>query len=372
MTFAASPRRAMRFRRATCLLAALLLGLSSGYARAGTDASPAVTALVCGALLREPAPGEAWPGARDVRPGEAVVASDQGLGCRFVVSGEAGQAPLAVAVRLTRPLPEGGTATDVWQAAARPGEPAVAAYALVAGLPVAAGEWTLTLTPPGGQPAVARFQVAGRPAEAAAPPPAAMPTAQGAKAVVKAAAAAPRPEPALSVTAPQPPAAAPQAAPALPAPASAPVTPAEPGNQTALPAAPTAAQTTTPATAPAGQANAPAPPPQASGPGKAEPHPKKPPSSKGEPAAGYLALQTGLFADADNAAAQAAKLRSKGLPACLAVSDKDGKRRYRVLAGRFGDRRAAAAARAEVMAATGVSPIVTPVAASDIPGLRCR
>jgi cell division protein FtsN len=369
MTVAASPRRAMRFRRATCLLAALLLGLSSGYGRAGTDASPAVTALVCGALLREPAPGEAWPGARDVRPGEAVAASDQGLGCRFVVSGEAGQTPLAVAVRLTRPLPEGGTATDVWQAAARPGEPAVAAYALVAGLPVAAGEWTLTLTPPGGQPAVARFQVAGRPADAAASPPAAMPTAPGAKAAVKAAAAAPRPDPALSVAAPQPPSAAPQAAPALPALASAPVAPAEPGNQPAPPVAPPAAQTATPAAAPTGQANASAP---HLGPAKAEPRPKAPPPSKTEPAAGYLALQTGLFADADNAAAQAAKLRAQGLPACLAVSDKDGKRRYRVLAGRFGDRRAAAAARAEVMAATGVAPIVTPVAPGDIPRLRCR
>ena len=49
-----------------------------------------------------------------------------------------------------------------------------------------------------------------------------------------------------------------------------------------------------------------------------------------------------------------------------------GKRRYRVLAGRFGDRRAAAAARSAVIAATGVAPIVTPVAPGDIPGLRCR
>ncbi|WP_232502864.1 SPOR domain-containing protein [Solidesulfovibrio magneticus] len=362
----------MSMRPLACLLAALCLGLSSGYARAGTDASPAVTALVCGALLRDTVPGEGWPAARDVRLGEAVGAADRGLGCRFVVSGEAGQAPVVVAVRLTRPLPEGGTAQDIWQAAARPGEPAVAAYALVAGLPVAAGEWTLTLIPPGGQPAVARFQVAGRPAEAAASPPAAMPTAPGAKAAVKAAAAAPRPEPALPVAAPQTPPAAPQAAPALPALAAAPVAPAEPGDQTARPVVPTAAQTTTPAAAPAGQANTSAPPSPPPGPAKAEPRPKTPPSPKAEPAAGYLALQTGLFADADNAAAQAAKLRAQGLPACLAMSDKDGKRRYRVLAGRFGDRRAAAAARAEVMAATGVAPLVTPVAASDIPRLRCR
>ena len=340
MTAAATSPPAMSMRSLACLLVALCLSLSSGYARAGTDASPAVTALMCGALLREPAPGVAWPAAKDVRPGEAVAASDRGLGCRFVVSGEAGQAAVVVAVRLTRPLPQGGTAQDVWQAAARPGEPAVAAYALAAGLPVAAGEWTLTLTPPGGQPAVARFQVAGRPAEAAVSPPTAKPTAPGAKAAGKAAAAAPRPDPA-----PPTPPAAPQAAPALPALAAAPV-------------------------APAGQANASAPP--APGPAKAEPRPKVPPPSKAEPAAGYLALQTGLFADADNAAAQAAKLRAQGLPACLAVSDKDGKRRYRVLAGRFGDRRAAAAARSAVMAATGVAPIVTPVAPGDIPGLRCR
>ncbi|HML56301.1 MAG TPA: SPOR domain-containing protein, partial [Solidesulfovibrio magneticus] len=78
----------MSMRSLACLLVALCLSLSSGYARAGTDASPAVTALMCGALLREPAPGEAWPAAKDVRPGEAVAASDRGLGCRFVVSGE--------------------------------------------------------------------------------------------------------------------------------------------------------------------------------------------------------------------------------------------------------------------------------------------
>jgi hypothetical protein len=365
----------MILRLFASLLAVLCLAAPSPAAAADEIPTPAVTALTCGAFVREPAPGEAWPAAKDVRPGEAVGAADRGLGCRFVVSGAAGGGPVAVAVRLARPLPEGGTAEDVWQAAARPGEPAVAAYALVAGLPVAAGEWTLTLTPPGGQPAVARFQVAGRPAEAAALP--ATQTAPGAKAG-KTAAAAPRPEPARPVAAPQ---AAPQAAPSAPEPApsppalaAAPPAPAESNGQAAPPSGPAAARTTTPAAAaaPAGQANASAPTP---GPGKAEARQKAPPSqasAKAEPAAGYLALQTGLFADPDNAAAQAAKLRSQGLPACLAVSDKDGKRRYRVLAGRFGDRRAAAAARAEVMAATGVAPLVTPVAAGDIPRLRCR
>lgn len=331
----------MTLRLVITLLAALGPGLWPGAARAGADVPSAVTALVCGALVREPAPGDAWPAAKDVRPGETVGALDRGFGCRFVVSGEAGQAPVAVAVRLTRPLPEGGTAEDVWQAAARPGEPAVAAYALAAGLPVAAGEWTLTLTPPGGQPATARFQMAGRPAEALPSPPPAPQTAPSAKAAAQTASAAPRPEPALSVAAPQAASPAPEPTPAPPAEAVAPAATVEPNGRTAPPVAPAAARTTTPA-------------------------------AKTEPTAGYLALQTGLFADPDNAAAQAAKLRAQGLPACLAVSDKGGKRRYRVLAGRFGDRRAAAAARAEVMAATGVTPIVTPVAASDIPRLRCR
>ncbi len=340
MTAAARPPRARLFRRLTCLLAALCLGLPAAAATAGTDAPPAVTALVCGALVREPAPGEAWPTAKEVRPGEAVGASDRGFGCRFVVSGEAGPAPVVVAVRLTRPLPDGGTAEDVWQASARPGEPAVAAYALVAGLPVTAGEWTLTLTPPDGQPAVARFQVAGRPAEAAAPP-TAMQAAPSAKATAQAAAA----------VAAAPPAPAESNSPAVPQNVQAAAQPSRPPA-----AAASAAKTEPPA---AGKAAAPRPD-------------KHAPASKAEPAAGYLALQTGLFADADNAAAQAAKLRAQGLPACLAVSDKDGKRRYRVLAGRFGDRRAAAAARSAVMAAAGVAPVVTPVAAGDIPKLRCR
>ncbi|EKO39688.1 MAG: hypothetical protein B193_1568 [Solidesulfovibrio magneticus str. Maddingley MBC34] len=366
MTAAATPPHAGLFRRLTCLLAALCLSLPAAAATAGTDAPPAVTALVCGALIREPAPGEAWPAAKEVRPGEAVDAADRGLGCRFVVSGEAGQAPVAVSVRLTRPLPEGGTAEDVWQAAARPGEPAVAAYALVAGLPVAAGEWTLTLIPPGGQPAVARFQVAGRPAEAALPT--AMQTTQGAKAV-KTASAAPRSEPALPVAVFQGAPAAPEPAPVAPTVSAASSAPAEPNAQPAPPAAQAAAQPSRP---PAAAASAAKSEPPAAGKASAPGPDKSAPASKAEPSAGYLALQTGLFADPDNAAAQAAKLRGKGLPACLAVSDKDGKRRYRVLAGRFGDRRAAAAARAEVMAATGVAPIVTPVAAGDIPRLRCR
>ena len=364
MTAAATPPHAGLFRRLTCLLAALCLSLPAAAATAGTDAPPAVTALVCGALIREPAPGEAWPAAKEVRPGEAVDAADRGLGCRFVVSGEAGQAPVAVSVRLTRPLPEGGTAEDVWQAAARPGEPAVAAYALVAGLPVAAGEWTLTLTPPGGQPAVARFQVAGRPAEAA--PPTAMSTAQGAK-TAKTPSAQPHPEPALPVAALQTAPAAPEPAPAAVSAASS--APTEPNAQPAPPAAQAAAQPSRP---PAAAASAAKSEPPAAGKASAPRPDKSAPASKAEPAAGYLALQTGLFADADNAAAQAAKLRGKGLPACLAVSDKDGKRRYRVLAGRFGDRRAAAAARTEVWAARGGAPIVPPGGAGDIPRLRCR
>jgi hypothetical protein len=367
MTAAAPPPWAWPVRRVACLLAALCLGLSPGTVRAGDGAPPAVTDLVCGAFVREPAPGEAWPAPRDVRPGEAVEASDRGLGCRFVVSGQAGQAPVAVAVRLTRPLPEGGTAQDAWQAAARPGEPAVAAYALAAGLPVAAGEWTLALTPPGGQPATARFQVAGRPAETGPPPPVPQ-TAPSAKAA-KTASAAPRPEPALAVAAPQARPAAPEPAPS--AASAAPPAPTEPNGPSAPPVAPAPAAAQ-PSRPPAAAASAAKPEPPAAAKALAPRPGKDAPASKALPAAGYLALQTGLFADADNAAAQAAKLRSQGLPACLAVSDQGGKRRYRVLAGRFGDRRAAAAARAEVAAVTGVAPLVTPVAASDIPGLRCR
>ena len=67
------------------------------------------------------------------------------------------------------------------------------------------------------------------------------------------------------------------------------------------------------ATPPASKAGSPAP--AAPKPAAA---PAREPAGKGKDAAkGFVALQTGLFADAANAQGQAAKLRGRGIPACL-------------------------------------------------------
>ncbi|KAF5034848.1 hypothetical protein DSECCO2_591760 [anaerobic digester metagenome] len=85
-----------------------------------------------------------------------------------------------------------------------------------------------------------------------------------------------------------------------------------------------------------------------------------------------MALQTGLFADAANAQGQAAKLRGRGIPACLVEEGQGKTKRYRVLAGRYGERRAALASRNEVRAAVGVSPLLFEVAPGVAAALRCH
>jgi len=65
-------------------------------------------------------------------------------------------------------------------------------------------------------------------------------------------------------------------------------------------------------------------------------------------------------------------LRTRGLPACLATEGEGGQRRYRVLAGRFGDRRAALALRSEVMGVAGNTTVLFQVNAAQVARLRCH
>ncbi|OLN27363.1 Flagellar assembly protein FliH [Desulfovibrio sp. DV] len=341
-------------------LLAILPGVI-GPGRALAAAGPAIALESCGALLRETGPGDGWPGGKAVRPGQTVLPGDKGLGCRFLLTGEGDGGGVAEA-RLARPLPGGDTVVDRWFVPVRRGEAASAVYAFAPGQIVPAGDWTLTLAAGGVALAEARFQVAADETAVAAPP---------AAAAVRAAASAP-PTPA------SPPAGGGEGAPA-----AVPAAPSPPPSAGAPPAVPLPAPKAAPTPAPV---SAPAPEPRvASGPAAAGPptagpakgKPQEPAArtqgaDKPAPATGYVALQTGLFADADNATAQAVRLRARGMPACLAVAGEGAKRRYRVLAGRFGDRRAAAEAQGRVKAILGLVPLVYAVDAAEASRLRCR
>ncbi|KHK02055.1 Translation initiation factor 2 [Desulfovibrio sp. TomC] len=373
-----------------CLLLVSLAATGPGVLLAATQ--PALTLETCGALLRETGLGDGWPGGNAVRPGQAALPGDKGLGCRFLLTGDGGGS--VVEARLARPLPGGGTAVDRWFVPVRRGEAASAVYLFAPGLPISPGDWTLTLAAEGLTAVEARFQVAG------SEPPAMVPTAIAARPVgPQALSAAPVPPapaslPPASGDAGPPPisvldagaalrlAPAPEAAPAwTPPPQAAPAPAADP------------APTATPAAAPSEGAVPPrpgiaaAPLVPTAGPGPAAGAPKAGAAAKDKPqppatqvketakpaaATGYMALQTGLFADADNARVQAVKLRARGMPACVAVSGEGAKRRYRVLAGRFGDRRAAAEARGGVKAILGLTPILYTVDAAEVSRLRCR
>ena len=342
------------------LPAGLLAVLLWGAALPGTVGAAGAPTLVlesCGALLREPGLGDGWPAGRAVRPGQAVLPGDKGLGCRFALAGAGAGA--VVEARLVRPAAGGGQAEDRWFVPVRRGEAASASYVFAPGQAVPAGDWTLTLAADGLPPAVARFETSAGVGEPAAIAPAPV-----------------RSGPPPDVSAPRTAGPFPGAAPTSPAgpdqtAGSSPVVAPPPRVVSSGEAAP-AGTTTTPALAATPSRSAgPAAAPLAAAAARTE-KPRAGAETKSAPATGYVALQTGLFADADNAAAQAARLRARGMPACLAVSGAGAKRRYRVLAGRFGDRRAAAAARGDVAAILGVTPILSPVEAAEVSGLRCR
>jgi cell division protein FtsN len=349
---------------AACLLLVLWILVAGAPAGAAAQAGPDAAGLgVCGALTVSPGLAEPWPAGKGVRPGDTVSVTDKGLGCRFTPPGKPAGGQVLLEARLTRPTnAEGKTAVDRWHVPARRGEPAAVVYAFYPPGQVTPGTWTLEIYADDVRLAAKTFTVLGSEMrEPAAPPPAEGETPSGPEQPSAASVALPAPgktDPPSQTAAPS--------APARPAPAAA-LQPA-PGKA----ASPT--QTAPPA-APVRPAPAAAPRPEAKLPPKARPEATGTPAATASPkpgVAGFYALQTGLFSDAANAAGQAARLRAKGLPACVAEEGMGKNRRYRVLAGRYGENRAALAARGEVKAAIGVTPLAYAVPPAQAAGLRCH
>lgn len=307
-----------------------------------------------------------------VRPGEALLPGDKGFGCRFVLGGGPKGRAETVEVRLLRPgLVDGRQAQDRWFVPARRGMTAVAAYAFDTPETVKPGNWTLELYLADALLAQKRFvMVAGQPAAATpfADPPAPEPVAVPAQPFVS----DPPGSPAGSVSSPEAQVVVPPAAPAK---AAAAVSPSP--SPVPVPAAPAVTA------GPRSSASPPAMPSKRPTPFAA---PKRPAgqagtvaASAGKPAGGppsggnaFLTLQVGVFSSSDNAEALAVRLRAKGLPACLSVEGAGSGRRYRVLAGRFGDRRAAMANRAEIASRAAVKPVLFTVTPERAAGLRCH
>lgn len=372
----------LRFVRVGSFVAAvsLLAGVAGvGSALAAKSFKSAVLAappgkeavfVDCGALLAEPGLGEAWPGPKAVRPGETLTPTDKGLGCRFVLAGKPGGEAVLVEVRLTRPTADaGGSAVDRWYVPARRGEPAAATYAFYPPGHIDPGPWRLELYEGDTRLAVQTFVAPA--ADGDAPKPV----------VGDQAASAPETVAAATPSVPAPPAAADEAPSPSPPSAEVPAAPAVQAPEPAPPAPPpvpvaSAPQVPQPApqprSAPSRSARATTPEPAV----KSSPAPQaavRATRTKAPlPGTGFIALQTGLFADPQNAAGQAAKLRAHGFPACVVVEGQGAKARHRVLAGHFGDKRAALAARGEVRAAVGVAPLVFPVDAGQAAKLRCH
>lgn len=410
---------ACRALAACLILAALALARPLSAAQASPP-SPVPAApqqgdagfAVCGGLSAAPGPGEPWPGDKALRPGEGLSPADKGLGCRFVPPGRAGGAPLLLEARLTRPSgADGAPVVDRWFVPARRGEPAVVTYAFFPPGSAAPGSWRLELFD-GDAPVASQTFVMPEPAAAGADTdaaPFAVRAAIGVAAAAQPQQAVPEPAPTAAATPDVTAAAtsdageqaqtepAPEAAPeATLAPVAPPIPPASAKafapraaapDQAAAPQAPAIAQKAPASAAPSAApqktsaANKTTPPPAskaaASAPAASKPAAAaaREPAGKGkakDAVKGFVALQTGLFADAANAQGQAAKLRGRGIPACLVEEGQGKTKRYRVLAGRYGERRAALAARNEVRAAAGVSPLVFEVAPGVAAGLRCH
>ena len=73
-----------------------------------------------------------------------------------------------------------------------------------------------------------------------------------------------------------------------------------------------------------------------------------------------------------NAENQAARLRGQGLPACVAAESGSGGTRYRVLAGRYGDRQVAQASRDAVATVVGGGAVLFRVDPTLASRLRCH
>ncbi|MHC1713552.1 MAG: SPOR domain-containing protein [Solidesulfovibrio sp.] len=395
--------RFCRIGSAWLLLSALLL-LGAVRAFGAVNTPLGVRLDVCGAMSVEPGLGEAVSGGGSLRPAEILTSGDKAFGCRFTLVGVPQGNLENVEVRLSRPgAVAGSVARDRWFVPVRRGASAVAAYAFADPGAVREGVWTLELYLADAVLAQKRFEVVAAGGTVSPPPVArretpaprsvepsavfaATPDGPKASGPATSGNSSPRPEASAVVAIAPEPAAPPVAATAAPAVLPAPVLPPAkevPPHTSPVIAAKTAeppvpsqasakASLSSPTKASAAavsperkQAKPPAALPEKSGPS---------PSAKvAAPAvSGYYALQTGLFSDVGNAEGQAARLRSRGLPACLAVEGGGDKRRYRVLAGRYSDRRAALALRPEVMAVAGNTPVLFQVDVGLATRLRCH
>jgi cell division protein FtsN len=364
------------------LLSATLAVLGASSSLAAAQDVPAVRLDACGAMTVEPGLGETAGGPS--RPGQTLLPGDKGFGCRFTLLGEPKGSLENVEVRLSRPgAVGGGEVRDRWFVPTRRGGAALAAYAFAGPDEVGEGVWTLELYLADVLLAQTRFEaVAAKDAAVAIAEPSGRwpaapkaPVAAGSGTPSSSTAAGPFAATDGSPNMPAPAAAPASATPPAPAPVAA--TPPDNRQPVSPPSSPktAAAVKTVPAPVPAPKPPAVAASPErgpvrgaAVAPGRTPP----PAAAKAPVAAGFYALQTGLFVDAENAEGQATRLRARGLPACLAVEGEGSRRRYRVLAGRFGDRRAAQAFSSEVRGVSGVAPLLFPVDAAQAARLRCH
>ncbi|MGD9609123.1 MAG: SPOR domain-containing protein [Desulfovibrionaceae bacterium] len=400
---------------AMALLVLCVLGdLRPSLAVPAAPAPPGLTVEACGSLSERSEGATGQRPAPFARSGLVLEPGDHGLGCRFRIGGGPGGETVLVEVRLTRPgLVGGGRAVDRWYVPARRGETALAGHLFEAAGEIAPGQWDLALYLDDQLQAERRFEVRGTPQEAS-PTAVEPPPAPGLPSAPALAAAPPLASPpplvpdtpgARSGHSPQETTAADLEIVLAPEPASDGVPEAWAASlpPSAPPARKTAHQTPQPTASrkdaspsslpassaktgayrPDGQAPAKSPSPSgktAVAPAKPAPEPRasspasvaKSPSAPSGQATGYYALQTGIFSMPGNAENQAARLRGRGLPACVAAESGAGRTRYRVLAGRYGDRQAAQASRDEVGTAVGGGAVLFRVDPSLAARLRCH
>lgn len=355
--------------RLCCACLALVCFLARPTRAAG--AAPASVVIeACGAMVPGTGEAEVPRPARMVRPDGVVLPGDAGLGCRFTVRGGQRGNPVVVEARLSRPALAGqGQALDRWFVLARPGETAVAEHVFPEPGQALPGTWTLKLLVDGRLAAEKPFRVetARTNRTNAKPVAAAPPAAPEEVTVVPAPTLPPAPVPDLGT------ASAKAGHPGLPAEEPLPKAAAAPRIPQPAASTPTRRATVVPRSTP-----------EKTPPRIAAASPKssrtaglapsvKPSAPSRSAVTGYYALQTGVFAEPDNARGQAAKLRGRGFPACIAEENGPAGKRYRVLAGRFGDRRAAMLLRHEVAtAAGGVKAVPQSVDPATAARLRCQ
>ena len=298
-----------------------------GGAFAAAEAPKAASGLViegCGAMVPENG-GDGRPAYRLTRPGEVLAPGDLGFGCRFGIPKQPKGGAVPVEIRVSRPTSAGGQALDRWFVTARDGAPTLAVYPFETPVDAVAGPWVMEWYRDGRLMGSRSFAMAAPPAGDGQP--------------------SVTPAPAQPV-----PTSAPEAVIEVPPPAPVAPQPAKPaaGRQKR-------AEKTREASRPE--------PPVAPAPRTAAPE-----AASG---AGYYAWQIGIFEDAANAEGQAARARSRGMPVCVSTEQGPKGRRYRVLAGRYGDRRVALGRRQEVAAGSG-GAVLYKVEPAAVGRLRCH